>query len=104
MTKRERYLKALRNEATDVLVWAPNFDYWLYVNQAEGTLPRKYRDMSRNDIVRAVGGTIWDRQPGLKAVVDPRVRETFQTRVEETLHEFHTPLGSIRELHLATRK
>lgn len=42
LTKRETYLKALRNEKVDTLVWAPNFDYWLYFNSAEGTLPEKY--------------------------------------------------------------
>ena len=102
MTKREQYLQALRNEEVDALVWAPNFDYWLIVNEAEGSVPEKYRGMSRNDIVRAVGGTIWDRQPGLKAVLDPRVRETFQTHGGETVHEFHTPLGTIREAHRQT--
>ena len=50
MTKRERYLKALNNEPVDELVWAPNFDYWLAVNTAEGTLPERYAGMSRNDI------------------------------------------------------
>jgi len=54
LTKRERYLSALKNESVDSLVWAPNFDYWLAVNTAENTIPEKYRDMSRNDIVRAV--------------------------------------------------
>ena len=27
MTKRERYLRALRNEKVDALVWAPNADF-----------------------------------------------------------------------------
>ena len=33
MTKRDIYLKALRNEKVDQLVWVPNFDYWLHVNE-----------------------------------------------------------------------
>jgi hypothetical protein len=59
MTKKEGYLKALRNEATDHLIWAPNIDYWLQANIAEGTVPEKLQGMNRNDIVREVGGTIW---------------------------------------------
>ena len=46
MTKRERFLRALKNEKVDELVWAPNFDYWLQVNRAEGTLPEKYRNLA----------------------------------------------------------
>ena len=78
MTKRERYLRALRNEPVDEIVWAPNFDYWLQVNSAENNLPAKYKGMPRNDIVRAVGGYIWNRAPGLKVIMDKSVREVWR--------------------------
>lgn len=103
MTKRERYLKALRGEPVDQLVWAPNFDYWLNVNKAEGTLPAKYKGMSRNDIVRAVGGTIWNRTGGVTQVRDPRVKETCITDPQgTTITTLATPLGTIRAVHSAT--
>jgi hypothetical protein len=99
MTKREQYLKALHNEPVDELVWVPNFDYWLTVNRAEGTLPEKYRDLSRNDIVRAIGGTIWHRATGLKQIRDSRIVE--RTRKEpdgRVIEELTTPLGTIRKV------
>jgi len=99
VTKRERYLRALRNQAVDELVWAPNFDYWLQVNTAEGLLPAKYRGMSRNDIVRAVGGYIWNRAGGAQAVLDASVRQTWLDQGEALVHEVRTPLGTIREVH-----
>ena len=102
MTKRERYLKALRCEPVDQLVWAPNFDYWLHVNTAEGALPHKYHGMSRNDIVRAIGGTIWNRVGGARTVRDPRVRESRHEEPGVRVHELHTPLGTIRQVHRAT--
>lgn len=102
MTKRERFLKALRNEQVDQLVWAPNFDYWLHVNRAEGTIPAKYREMSRNDIVRAIGGYIWNRASGLKVTYDSSVRETRSEINGAFIHEFHTPLGTIREVYEKT--
>jgi len=102
MTKRERFLRALKNEKVDELVWAPNFDYWLQVNRAEGTLPEKYRDMSRNDIVRAIDGYIWNRVQGLNVILDKSVKEIWRTEGDNSIHEFETPLGSIREVHCKT--
>jgi hypothetical protein len=103
LTKRERFLKALRNEPVDELVWAPNFDYWLGVNREENTLPEKYRDMSRNDIVRAVGATIWNRASGLKAVRDPAVKERTETAPDGAqIQWIQTPVGTIRQVHSPT--
>ena len=102
LTKRERYLKALRNEPVDELVWAPNFDYWLGVNRMEGTLPGKYEGMSRNDIVRAIDGCIWNRTAGYRTVIDASVRSVARTEGDTEIHEHHTPLGTIREVYLQT--
>ncbi|MCX7705152.1 MAG: uroporphyrinogen decarboxylase family protein [bacterium] len=102
MTKRERFLKALKNETVDCLVWAPNFDYWLHVNTAEGTLPEKYRGMTRNDIVRAIGGYIWNRQPGIKASCDSSIKTKKIDTDETTITEITTPLGSVRCIHKKT--
>ena len=104
MTKRERYLAALRNETVDKLVWAPNFDYWLRVNQAEGTMPERYDGMSRDDIVRAVGGCIWARTNCLNRVLDASVKETIRTEGTATIHEYQTPIGTIRQVHKEAEK
>jgi uroporphyrinogen-III decarboxylase len=102
MTKRERYLKALHNQPVDQLTWAPNFDYWLAVNQAEGTMPPQYRGMSRNDIVRAIGGTIWNRAGGMKIVVDPCCKESWKDENGNRIHEWTTPEGNLREVYSRT--
>ncbi len=102
MTKREIYLKALRNEKVDTLVWAPNFDYWLRVNTAEGTLPEKYRGMSRNDIVRAIGGYIWNRQPGIKSIEDKSVKTEVKKTDDARIVEKITPVGRVRAVYRKT--
>ena len=100
MTKRERFLKALRNEKTDELVWAPNFDYWLVVNTAEGTLPDKYAGMSRNDIVREIGGYIWNRAGGLRTILDKSVKDNWREENGTAIYEVQTPIGEIRQVHI----
>lgn len=102
MTKRERYLKALRNEQVDSLVWAPNFDYWLKVNTAEGSLPEKYKGMSRNDIVRAIGGYIWNRQPGIRSVYDKSIKTKTTKTPDSSITEIITPVGTVRCVHKKT--
>ncbi len=102
MTKKERYLSVLRNKPTDCLVWAPNIDYWLQVNMAEGTVPEEFHAMNRNDIVRQVGGTIWARvsvvreeHDGVKITVSGRDNGQVSTR-------FETPVGTVETLHVPT--
>lgn len=96
MTKRERYLRALRTEQVGELVWAPNFDYWLAVNRAEGSVPPQFEGLSRNDIVRAVGASIWNRAGALKTTLDPTVQGEWTDEGDARVHWFHTPIGSIR--------
>jgi hypothetical protein len=102
MTKRERYLKALRNEKVDGLIWVPNFDYWYQVNKARGTLPEAYRDLSRNDLVRAIDATIWNRVNGLKTIRDASVKESWHVQSDHSIHLFETPVGTIREIYRQT--
>ena len=102
MTKREAFLKAIHNEQVDELVWAPNFDYWLAVNSAEGTVPKDFVGMSRNDIVRAIGGTIWNRSGALNTIIDPSVKQTNYREGENIVYEIETPVGNVRQVYLKT--
>lgn len=102
MTRRERYLKALRGEPVDELVWAPNFDYWLNVNRAEDAVPEPYRALSRDDIVRAIGATLWNRSGSLRCVRDASLRETWACEGEASVHVLATPIGTVREVSLPT--
>jgi len=99
ITKRRRFIGAMRNRPADgELVWAPNFDYWLAVNRARGTLPEAYNNMSRNDIVRAVGGAIWNRVSACGWQYDPAIKHVYGTRRSGvSYHEIQTPIGSIYE-------
>ena len=99
ITKRERFLAALRRQPTDgELVWAPNFDYWLAVNRAQGTIPEKYKNMNRNDIVRAVDASIWNRAHSLDWHYDPSIKHKYGKRENGVhYHEITTPIGSIYE-------
>jgi len=99
ITKRERYLHALRRQPLDdALVWAPNFDYWLANNTIRGTVPEKYRGMSRNDIVRSVDAYIWNRASSIRCTMDPSIREEW-TDLEngKKRHSYTTPLGTVYE-------
>lgn len=95
MSKRSVYLAALHNQKTDELVWAPNFDYWYQVNRAEKTLPPQYEGMSRNEIVHAVGGSLWNRASGLKSVLDESVTFREYWKGTDQILEYTTPVGTV---------
>lgn len=98
MTRRERYTTILCKGKADTLVWAPNFDHWLHVNRENGTLPGEYAGMNRNDIVRAVGGTIWARTNVLCSET-PNVRVRREENPGEFIRTFYeTPVGCAETL------
>jgi len=98
-TLRDEYLKALRREPVQALTWAPNFDHWYAVNTANGTIPPAYRGLSCNDIIRAVGGTIWRRVSVVHARCDDTVKIETEDTGDKLITNFHTPVGSLRTVH-----
>lgn len=100
MTKRERYLTVLRKEKADRLSWVPNFDHWLSMNSQHHTVPDLYADMTRNDIVRTVGGTIWARCGLLRSQCE-NVTEVKEDSNDGSLRKitYKTPVGDVSTLH-----
>lgn len=99
MTRRERYMRILSKGKADTITWAPNFDHWLNVNRANGTVPDAYRGMSRNDIVRAVDATIWARTGVLRSE-QPNVRVRREEEPGKTIRTvYETPVGCVETLH-----
>jgi corrinoid protein of di/trimethylamine methyltransferase len=55
MTHRERLLRVARGELVDKIPWVPRIDLWHNANELAGTLPKKYRDLSVEEIHRKEG-------------------------------------------------
>ena len=55
MTHRQRILKAARGEMVDRIPWVPRIDLWHNANELAGTLPKKYRDLTVEEIHRREG-------------------------------------------------
>jgi len=98
MTPKERFLTALRGGRPDRIPWACNFDHWLNVNRARGTVPKEFEGMSRDDICRAIGAAIWARA-GIFKVETPNVSVTQRTEGDSTITTYETPVGSVRTRH-----
>lgn len=100
MTKRERYLTVLGKGRADRLTWAPNLDHWLDLNKKHGTVPEKYRDLARNDIVRAAGGTIWARTGVLRSETkNVAIEEIRSNDGKEIKTVYKTPVGNVYTTH-----
>ena len=99
MTRREAYYHALRCEPTDQLIWTSNFDHWYNVNTQNGTIPAEYRGLSCNDLMRAVGSTLWRRVTVVRPVLDPSVQYEYDDRGEEVFEHYRTPIGELHTRH-----
>jgi len=95
----EQYMRALRREPVEALTWAPNFDYWYAVNTANGTVPPEYAGLSCNDLLRAVGGTIWRRVGVVASVYDGSVTITEEEANDLRVTRYLTPDGELHTVH-----
>ncbi|MEN6602572.1 MAG: hypothetical protein ABFD86_09145 [Bryobacteraceae bacterium] len=119
MTERERILAVIQGRAPDRLPWVPRLEFWYRAKSRSGTLPPGLRDLSLVELARKLGvgcyGVVPDftelasdddmvdyplgilSQPSLVykvrfEIVDRRVTR----RGNETIVDYHTPLGSVR--------
>ncbi|HNQ35963.1 MAG TPA: uroporphyrinogen decarboxylase family protein, partial [bacterium] len=99
LTRRENYTRILTRGNGDRLPFVPNFDYWYRVNRANGRIPEAYAGLSRNDLVRAVGATLWVRTNVLEPVLDPTVEVTERDDGRRRRTEYRTPVGTVSTLH-----
>ncbi|HOX38047.1 MAG TPA: uroporphyrinogen decarboxylase family protein [Candidatus Brocadiia bacterium] len=99
MTRKERYLAALRGRQTDELVWAPNFDWWYSINRQQGTIPEAYAGLEPNDLIRAVDATIWRRVGIMKSSRDGVTSES-RTEDGRRVTITKTPVGEVRTVHI----
>lgn len=99
MTNRERMLLGLKGGQPDRIAWAPNFDWWLSVNTKMGTLPGEFRGLSRNDIVRKVGGAIWARARPIGSKGSGEIKVTKHTEGDKTYTIHETPVGTVSTMH-----
>jgi len=119
MTDRERILAAVRGEVPDRLPWVPRLEFWHRARLRDGTLPAELRPLTLTEIADRLGMGCYSSVPdftgcpGANDMVD-RALGIFQIPVipyetmldgvdrrvirrgQETVVEYHTPLGSIR--------
>jgi len=99
MTNRERMLLGLSGGQPDRIAWAPNFDWWLGVNTRMGTLPEDLKGLSRNNIVRKVGGAIWARAGVIGSKGSEEIKTTTHSEGEKTYTVYETPVGTVSTMH-----
>lgn len=127
MTHRERIFAAIRGEVPDRLPWVPRLEFWHRARLRGGTLPSELQSLTLTQITERLGvgcyssvpdytdppngATMVDRAIGILHLpvlpyrltlhdVDRRVVRHGQ----ETIVEYHTPLGPIRTATVFTEE
>ncbi|MEJ2165304.1 MAG: cobalamin-dependent protein [Desulfobacterales bacterium] len=130
MTHREKVLNVFRGKVVDTIPWIPRIDLWHNANALAGTLPKKYRDYSVEDIHRAEGwplhkmipeylkpekpADIVHRAIGLYRLKefpydfefsgDVEIETAYEDSAEESMTRvsYHTPVGTVSVRHGTT--
>ena len=87
MSHRQRMLMAMRGEMPDILPYVPRIDLWYNANSVAGTLPKKHKGRTQDEISRAEGWALHKIVP-----------EYLKVRKPE--HSLHRAIGiySLKEL------
>ena len=118
MTHKERMLRTLRGESTDMIPWAPRLDLWYNAHQRAGTLPTEYRTAALRDITDDLGFGYHAIVPHFKQLRDTsddlrralgiynlwpmpysthlyNIDVTAETAGDETHVTYRTPVGTV---------
>jgi hypothetical protein len=127
MTHRERILTAIRGEVPDRLPWVPRLEFWHRARLRQGTLPPELCSLTLTEITERLGVGCYSSIPDFTdvanadAMIDRALgilhhpvlpyRVTLENvdrrviqRGQETVVEYHTPLGSIRTCMVFTEE
>jgi uroporphyrinogen-III decarboxylase len=127
MTHRERILKAIQGEIPDRLPWVPRLEFWHRVRLRQGTLPTELQSLTLTEVADRLGVGCYATVPDFTDVTDEsamidrnlgfyrlpaipyRVTLEGVDRIvthhgNETVVEYHTPVGSIRTASVFTEE
>ena len=120
MTHRQRILMATQGEMPDLLPYVPRIDLWYNANSMAGTLPKRHKGRTQDEISRAEGWALHKTLPdllnvrgqedilhraiGVFSVRQGVYRYQFPSDIDihirqegdSTLIEYHTPIGMVR--------
>ena len=128
MTHRQRMLMAMRGEMPDILPYVPRIDLWYNANSVAGTLPKKHKGRTQDEISRAEGWALHKivpeylkvRKPehslhraiGIYSLKELVFRCKFSSDIEikvnregDVTHvEYHTPVGMVSTATIYTEE
>ena len=98
MTVRENILAALSFREVDRVPWAPRWELWFNAASRDGRLPERYRGWTLYDTARDLGLGLkgYGVRPCAEEMRDVRPRS--RRRGEETVVEYDTPHGTLRQV------
>jgi len=61
MTPKERVMRVIKGEPVDRIPWFPRIDLWYNFHKRQNTLPFEYKDLTMEEIIKKIGGGIYNR-------------------------------------------
>jgi uroporphyrinogen-III decarboxylase len=102
MTDRERILAILDRRPPDRIPWIPRLQIWHTARVATSTLPPEHRGRSLREVERALGVGTPAREGRIYRVERPGVETLVHRQGNESVLEYLTPYGSVRQRRVLT--
>ncbi len=99
MNNRERQLAILNHQPPDRIPWVPRLELWYEAHRRQNTLPARFEGMSLRQVEQAVGCATTGRFSYIYTTsYDSKVEKTVQLTEGKRITEWHTPVGSVRQV------
>lgn len=105
MTHRERHLATFERRPLDRICWQPRLEHWYNVNNRQGTLPERYREMSRLEVYDDLGCSVRaysEFNRCLRAADDKRIKVESRETPQRIYTTWTTPAGEVSAVEYRT--
>jgi len=107
MTFRERHLATFERKPLDRICWQPRLEHWYNVNKRQGTLPARYRDMTRLEVYDDLGcsvRTYSEFNRCLRGTNDRRIKTDRRETPNRIYTTWTTPAGEVSAVEYRTEE
>ena len=102
MDTRERLLTILNHHSPDRIPWIPRLELWYHAQVLSGTLPRAFTGLALRQVERSLRLGTPARDGHVYQVAFDGLEIVTSHQNDQTITEYHTPLGSLRQVVIAS--
>jgi uroporphyrinogen-III decarboxylase len=104
MNTRERLLAILNHQSPDHIPWIPRLELWYRARVMSGTLPKAFTGLTLRQVEQTLRLGTPARDGHVYQVSFDGLEIVTSRQNDQTITEYHTPLGSLRQVVIASQE